>query len=92
MGFSNDFKTSLLIQTIYAIGNSIAVPVLNITGRILRKRYYQMKLNIATVFSGIGSFEYAKRLDIEHNIVFACDNGEIDDGLEDEEVVRFGSK
>lgn len=50
-----------------------------------------MKLNIATVFSGIGSFEYAlKRLDIEHNIVFACDNGEIDDGLEiDEEEVRI---
>ena len=49
-----------------------------------------MKLNIATVFSGIGSFEYAlKRLDKEHNIVFACDNGEIDEGLEiDEEVVR----
>jgi DNA (cytosine-5)-methyltransferase 1 len=34
-------------------------------------------LNIATVFSGIGAFEWAlKRLNIPHNIVFACDNGE----------------
>ena len=32
------------------------------------------KINIATVFSGIGSIEHAlQRLDIEHNIVFACD-------------------
>lgn len=34
-------------------------------------------LNVATVFSGIGAFEWAlKRLNIPHNIVFACDNGE----------------
>lgn len=40
------------------------------------------KLNIATVFSGIGSVEYAlKRLKVPHNLVFACDNGEIE--LED---------
>ena len=33
-----------------------------------------MKLNIATVFSGIGSIEHAlERLNIEHNIEFACD-------------------
>ena len=32
------------------------------------------KINIATVFSGIGSVEHAlHRLDIPHNIVFACD-------------------
>lgn len=36
-------------------------------------------INIATVFSGIGAVEWAlKRLNIEHNIVFACDNGEIE--------------
>ena len=35
------------------------------------------KLKIATVFSGIGSFEFAlKRLGIEHEVIFACDNGE----------------
>lgn len=36
-------------------------------------------LNIATVFSGIGSVEYAlKRMGINHKIVFACDNGDIE--------------
>lgn len=34
-------------------------------------------IKVATVFSGIGSFEFAlKRLGIEHEIIFACDNGE----------------
>ena len=38
------------------------------------------KIRIATVFSGIGSIEFAlKRLGIDHEIVFACDNGERDD-------------
>lgn len=37
------------------------------------------KLRVATVFSGIGSIEFAlKRLNIPHSIVFACDNGERD--------------
>lgn len=36
-------------------------------------------IKVATVFSGIGAIEYAlKRLNIDHEIVFACDNGEID--------------
>lgn len=36
-------------------------------------------LNVATVFSGIGSFEFAlRRMGIPHEIVFACDNGEIE--------------
>ena len=35
------------------------------------------KIRLATVFSGIGAIEFAfKRLNIEHEIVFACDNGE----------------
>lgn len=35
------------------------------------------KINIATVFSGIGAFEQALlKQKIEHNIVFACDTGE----------------
>ena len=41
-------------------------------------------INIATVFSGIGSFEWAlKRLGIEYNIVFACDNGEVEIEVEE---------
>lgn len=36
-------------------------------------------INLATVFSGIGSVEHAlKRMNIEHKIIFACDNGEVD--------------
>ena len=38
------------------------------------------RIRVATVFSGIGSVEFAlKRLGVEHEIVFACDNGERDD-------------
>lgn len=34
-------------------------------------------LKIATVFSGIGAIEFAlKRMNIEHEVIFACDNGE----------------
>lgn len=34
-------------------------------------------IKLATVFSGIGAIEWAiKRLNIDHEIVFACDNGE----------------
>lgn len=37
------------------------------------------KISVATVFSGIGSIEFAlKRLNIDHEIVFACDNGEVE--------------
>ena len=37
------------------------------------------KIRIATVFSGIGSIEFAfRRLGIDNDIVFACDNGERD--------------
>lgn len=37
------------------------------------------KIKLATIFSGIGAIEFAfKRLHIEHEIVFACDNGERD--------------
>ena len=35
------------------------------------------KLRVATVFSGIGAAEEAlKQMGIDHEIVFACDNGE----------------
>ena len=36
-------------------------------------------LKLATVFSGIGAIEFAlKRLNIDYEVVFACDNGERD--------------
>ena len=40
-------------------------------------------LKLATAFSGIGAIEFAlKRLNEEHEIVFACDNGDIDIGVD----------
>ena len=37
------------------------------------------KIRLATTFSGIGAIEWAfKRLGINHNIVLACDNGDIE--------------
>lgn len=37
------------------------------------------KIRLATVFSGIGSIEFSlKRMNIPHELVFACDNGERD--------------
>ncbi len=45
------------------------------------------KLRVATVFSGIGAFEQAlKKLNLEHEIVFACDNGEREIGESAEEI------
>lgn len=36
-------------------------------------------LKLATVFSGIGAIEHAlDRMQVEHEIVFACDNGDVD--------------
>ena len=49
------------------------------------------KLQVATIFSGIGAAEFAlKRLNIPHDIVFACDNGEID-FVEDEDKIGRAS-
>lgn len=37
------------------------------------------KIRLATVFSGIGSVEFAlKRMGISHEVIFACDNGEVE--------------
>ena len=36
-------------------------------------------IRLATVFSGIGAIEQAlKRMQVEHQIVFACDNSDVD--------------
>ncbi|WP_202117478.1 DNA cytosine methyltransferase [Clostridium chromiireducens] len=46
------------------------------------------KLKIATTFSGIGAAEFAlKRLKVDYEVVFACDNAEIE-LVEDEEKIR----
>lgn len=45
-------------------------------------------IKVATVFSGIGSPEFAlRRANIPHQLVFACDNGEIEIN-ESEDVIR----
>ena len=39
----------------------------------------KLMIKLATVFSGIGAVEHAlNRMDIDAEIVFACDNGDID--------------
>ena len=36
-------------------------------------------IKLATVFSGIGAIEHAlQRMQLEHSIVFACDNGDVE--------------
>lgn len=51
------------------------------------------KIRLATTFSGIGAIEWAfKRLHLDHEIVFACDNGDIDiDINSDEELIKIKS-
>ncbi len=45
-------------------------------------------LRVATVFSGIGAFEQAlKRMGINHEILFACDNGERYLNMEKDEIL-----
>lgn len=53
------------------------------------------KIKLATVFSGIGAIEFAfRRLNIEHEIVFACDNGErdVEYNIEEERSKVFNLK
>ncbi len=51
-----------------------------------------MKIKLATVFSGIGAIEFAlRRLKVEYEVVFACDNGERDVDIDRErefEIVK----
>lgn len=50
-----------------------------------------MKIKLATAFSGIGAIEQAlKRLGIEHEILFACDNGDVEIDINtDEELAKI---
>lgn len=46
-------------------------------------------IRVGTLFSGIGSFEWAlKRLGIKHKIVFACDNGDVDLNIDCEKELK----
>lgn len=48
-------------------------------------------MKLATVFSGIGSIEFAlHRMGVEYNIIFACDNGDVElNLLEGEDLERY---
>lgn len=94
MGYSDDFKIAVPDPHMYRqCGNSIAVNVMmevvrqiNLTG-VFKDSNEGRHLRVATVFSGIGAPEFAlKRLGIAHEIVFACDNGEIDLLKSDDEI------
>lgn len=85
MGFADTFKVVVPNVPAYRqIGNSIVVDVLV---AILKSSFkaieeasltHHKKIRLATVFSGIGAIEQAfKRLHLDHEIIFACDNGEI---------------
>lgn len=100
MGFDDTFKIVVPDTHMYRqVGNSIAVNVLmevvrqiKLTG-VFEEEALSMKkrnkLRVATVFSGIGAPEFAlRRLAIPHDIVFACDNGEIDLMMSDNEIIE----
>jgi DNA (cytosine-5)-methyltransferase 1 len=51
------------------------------------------KLQIATVFSGIGAFEQSlNKLHIPYDIVFACDNGEREIKEEYEDIMKYSNE
>jgi DNA (cytosine-5)-methyltransferase 1 len=51
------------------------------------------RMKIATVFSGIGAIEHAlKKLKLQHEVIFACDNGEIYIDLDEEKIKSDLSK
>ena len=79
MGFSDNFR--IIDNNIHAYrqaGNSIVVNVVEeVIKSILDVEDFLPKIRLATVFSGIGAVEFAlRRMNINHEIVFACDNGE----------------
>ena len=47
------------------------------------------RIRLATTFSGIGAIEFAfKRLNLRHNIVFACDNGDVNLEIDTEDQLK----
>lgn len=90
MGFSNSFVFPEKINDVdkyRQVGNSIVVTIFE---KILHKlietgvfskdaEKYKPKLRLATLFSGIGAIEQALvRSNIDYEIEFACDNGDIE--------------
>ena len=48
-------------------------------------------IRLGTLFTGIGAIEQSlKRLNLEHEIVFACDNGDIEIGIDIENEGTVG--
>ena len=98
MGYGDDFKIVVSDTHMWRqSGNSIAVNVIEeVIRSIINTGVFksdmsntrEKSVNIATVFSGIGAPEFAlKRLGVPHEVVFACDNGEIELG-ESDDVIR----
>ncbi len=98
MGYQDNFKIAVPDPHMYRqCGNSIAVNVMmEVVRQIHLTGVYkdvedegEKRLQVATVFSGIGAPEFAlRRLGIPHDIVFACDNGEIDMLQPEEEIAE----
>lgn len=98
MGYADSFKIVVPdIQMYRQVGNSIAVNVMTeVVKSITHTGVFEnigeknhKRLQIATVFSGIGAAEFAlRRLGVPHDIVFACDNGEIDLLKPDDEIAK----
>ena len=98
MGYDDRFNIVVPDTQMYRqCGNSIVVNVLEeILKEIIDTGVFEIKslasnkyINVATVFSGIGAIEWAlKRMNIKHKIIFACDNGDIDIEIDNEDEVR----
>lgn len=107
MGFSNDFKFPEKMNDkdkYRQAGNSIVVNVFEMiipklieTGvfkeKVELEQIYSKKIKLATLFSGIGAIEQALiRNNTPHEIVFACDNGDVNiDYNHEEEISKIKS-
>ena len=89
MGFHDDFVMLHKDEVMYRqAGNSIVVNVLMELVRSIRNtRIWNPRLKLATLFSGIGAVEQALiRMHKDYDIVFACDNGEIEIDVNEEKI------
>ena len=91
MGFRDDFVILHKDEVMYRqSGNSIVVNVLmELVNEINNTGVWNRKLRLATLFSGIGAVEQALiRMKKPYDIVFACDNGEIEIDVNEDEVKK----
>ena len=89
MGFRDDFIMLHKDEVMYRqAGNSIVVNVLMELVRSIRNTgIWNPRLKLATLFSGIGAVEQALiRMHKDYDIVFACDNGEIEIDVNEEAI------